>query len=910
MTTAIMSSDDLVQRLLDRPAKTGTETSVIEHASHVLQVLRWMLGSTHLPERSTTLLALAAALHDTGKAVTDPSGSRWAHSEASADLIPKLLADPRFRDALAAADLRLNLSDQERADLQHLCREHHGLTGPTLTRVPGAPLLVAADALASALEEGYSGRVRSILFRRYQSIAVSTLETLGLAPWLDEEIHSLSLPSDTMSDLLLSEKVIDTLVSDADSLGLSVVLRAPAQLWVAGPRGRAEDLLSRRISTSDVLDVRAMYDLYTRHDFPRVPQVDIPVLEYLFSNDEVALLVIQDLFLRRSADFKEALDAHAFSYNTLTHAVAPHVLSDPIALGELVYLSIRDWTIERLPSAAEILPVDHMEWIGRGANTADDQVRTLVPQVAQAPDVTQQQAAAILGLIRRRAVCRSVSNAVREYVLVQRHLDERSVSFSVRDVAVFDTALPDAAVADTIPGDGEAIGSTTPCAACGLRPAAHPSSALLRGATYGDGLWASAGRRKRTHLCSWCHTSAVADLPMASLRVWGGVRKQRDLNYLLVETLLSRENVAMLLHELGHLSREEASTVMAPSPSEAPLAQQDVDLFTDILTTVPEPSHAVGVEGILGSLPVQRVVGQILPGRVPLATTIAFSLLPSSLFGTTSPVDLNSEVLEIVSLGLAQTLHDRLGAARFRVRTRSNAGTILHTDFQPGTPDARRAQAILGLAELRRRHLANESTGQEPDQLSVSWILDLLRNPLDEVSRLIREISAPGAAVARLDACIRDICAFADQIVPPGNDPYQALLHRMLQHLMNVRVLGESHSAFAPARRSGGRHRLRTHAEVMGPLAAFANTASLADFDAWVRVVRTQACSRVRDPGQAQARWDTMEALRSDVLSTLQALDVSYSELRTRLFRQAWLGVYVVSRARSLGKQDQNRVSV
>src|SRR5690606_37689203 len=92
-----------------------------------------------------------------------------------------------------------------------------------------------------------------------------------------------------------------------------------------------------------------------------------------------------------------------------------------------------------------------------------------------------------------------------------------------------------------------------PCAACARHLATVQASTLLMGPTEGDGLWASAGARKKAKICAWCHMAGIADLPIVSVRK-RGTRHVREANYLLVRSILSRDALIAVLEKLGLLT--------------------------------------------------------------------------------------------------------------------------------------------------------------------------------------------------------------------------------------------------------------------------------------------------------------------------------------------------------------------
>src|SRR5690606_21139168 len=208
--------------------------TVMEHLSHVLQVALFMTEGLDLPEDEKNRVCLAAALHDLGKTVTAPTGKRWFHALESADLIEAALAEPHFAAALREIGLNPELDADELDRVKELVAEHHAIPAAALLHTPSAVIILAADGVASGLEMGWCGPIRTVIGGGYHESALALAEAMDLDPWADVSIRKLTLPSDTISDLLLAEKVFEAIKARLEELGFRTVMRESASLWIAG----------------------------------------------------------------------------------------------------------------------------------------------------------------------------------------------------------------------------------------------------------------------------------------------------------------------------------------------------------------------------------------------------------------------------------------------------------------------------------------------------------------------------------------------------------------------------------------------------------------------------------------------------------------------------------------------------
>lgn len=887
--------DELLERLLLSEAKTGVSITVLDHSSHVLQVMRWLLAPLELDAREKNILLLAAALHDVGKAATRPTGDRWPHAGESARLVPALLDHPDFCDALESCGIDPRLSPDEMDRLVRLCREHHGLHARTLAEIRGAPLLVVADALASSLEQGWSGSVGAMLDGRYASAALAALARIGWAPWVHSEIHKVDLPNDSPSDTLFAETLIERLIAEAEQRGLGLVMRDAAQVWFSGSLSDVEAMLGEvRIATADALDLPGLRRLYESGQFPRPPRANMTEIHYFFASDEVACLALQDLMTRRGDEARAAFERHGLTFERLTDGLDAATLSDPLALGQHLYANIRAWLGSLVPEALELLPEDAIEWAIAPCNaTNDGVVLRLAALAAERHPRFKNDIPHITGLLRKRTLCRSLVMGIREVVLVREELASREVSFAVSEVAWVDETPPQT---PPLSGPTRSKHRHVGCAICRERVAVVKATTMVAGATEGDGTWASAGQRKCPRICAWCHSSALHALPLVTLRILHGTKKAREINYLQVETVLSRDRLAHLLTSLGFLCEDEARDVVSPTnESTAALDEEATDFFLDVLGEVPAESVLLGVDGLLGSRPVQEIAGRILPGRTPLASRAVFVLPSVAFFGQHPVSGLSQQVLDLVALGVMATLRDRIGPARFQFRTSSRHG-LMRSDAAP-ISDAmlERAQAGLAIAEFRRRFLAGPQTGQSPHELDSVFIHDLIERPRETVSRLICEILRADPLIPASKAKILALVCLIDRMVPVQSDPYAALLDVTLRDLMDAKVVPESLDPFQTY--AGPGIRMKTNRELFRAFHGFWDIDDRLSLERWAEETRRDVC-RIRDRREAERRARLIERVVRRIVAFSAERGILIREITRRLCAQMYLGVFSTSYAR------------
>ena len=894
------NDQQLIERILLSRAKTEGEVRVVEHASHVLQVMQWLLAPLDLTHDEQSVLLLAAVLHDVGKAVTEPDGKTWRHSRASADIMPLLLANPDFCDALSAAGVRTDLSPENIERVRRLVLEHHGMKGDTLLDVVGAPLLVVADQLASALEAGVCGSLAGILGEGVGGTALTALAAAGRAPWAEAEIHHIELPSDTPADALLAETLLERVRDEAIAAGMELVMRGPAEAWFAGPLEALEPVLDLAIGTADVLDVADMRRIYEAGHFPRPPKANMTELRYFFASDEVACLVLRDLWTRRAAEFRATCERHGFTFDRLVNGVDPATLADPILLGQLLHSAVRSWLAKLDPGGAAEIDEDVVAWAQKSCHYTVDAAtwkRVVERTIAAHPDL-EDDIRSIAALIRKGTTCRSIAMAVREVLDVREELANGGVRFRIRDIAWVDHTPP------AVPLPSARVNGAhqnKPCFICRNRVGTVRATTMIAGATEGDGIWASAGHRKYPLVCAWCHASAIHALPLVTMRILNGQRKVRELNYLYVETILSRNRLATALADLGFMDPVSAREAVRPASEAQPLDEATEQLFQDILGEVPEESVLLGVAGLADSLPVRALAARILPSNTPLASRAVFAIPAPVFFGQHATSDLNQKVLELVGLGLIATLRQRIGVARFDLRTSSTRGVLhVHAD-RVSDEELRRAQMGLAIAEFRRRFLACDNTGQSPHELDVAFMLALVENPREAVNRLIREIMGATPWIPATKAKIQALVSMVDRMAPIESDPYSALLDSVLQDLMDVSAVSPTTTPFIQV---DGKWRMMTNERLCGGFHGFWEVSDRVTLERWANDLRQRVC-RVKNLSLADRRSRIIDRVVRRIVDFSAEHGVHIHEIKRRLCAQNYLGVFSASRRRNPEMAEQ-----
>jgi hypothetical protein len=744
------SDNWLLSRALLRPAKTGADVTVLEHLSHTLQVLDFLCRSSGLDGTEVNRLRLATALHDIGKAVTQAEGRQWRHARAGADLLPSLLSDNVLAPMLREAGIVIPECSAEVASVARLIAEHHGLTMPTCLETPAAPLMVVADGVASALEEGWAGTVASMVRgSAYHRGALSVAEATGLSGHWDKcTIHRVEMPADTISELLLAERVTDILKERLVDFGAEIVVREAACMWIATRATGIEAILEHTtIATGDVLDRSELAGVYVRPGFPRVPMIDTRSLEFLLIDDATATTVLRDVLMRRGAATATILESQGLTFDTLTADLTQEGRLDPNLVAEALYAGIRAFFIRHAPQSEPLLCRTAAEAaLGNAAHITRDKDQA-VALVRKAHPRLGADAAVIGNLISRSSSARSITNVLYARRLALQSLQTGAVSFRLSEVAYVDgTPLVDAPD-DLVAGHRR---SKVPCACCALRPAAVAASSLVMGPTEGDGLWASAGGRKKSRICGWCHSAGIADLSIAAFRM-DGRRRVRETNYLLVRSALSREVLESVLFKLGLVA---ASHLADETMAEAPDASE-MDLIDALLGTDPGPESALGVRGALAIAGCRGVHATVLPGNTPLATQAVFALPSASFFGLGASQGVNQGVLDLLALGLVDALASALPGTAFAMRATTCRSRVSLRGESVEAAELAKARICLELAELRRE-LARQVPGlQSPDAVDVGFVLmlqsdprraaaslirDLMRTPVEQNDRIVRRI--------------------------------------------------------------------------------------------------------------------------------------------------------------------------
>ena len=800
--------DKILYAALTRPAKTGADVTVLEHLSHVLQVGQFLCDIANLSEVERNRVLLAAALHDIGKAITDATGQRWEHSRVSAELVPVLLANPVLGEALAEAGIDVDLDAGEIGHVYDLVAEHHHLRPATLLHTPAASLLLVADGVASALEEGHVGALRAML-SGYHQLALDVADQLGLAPWKDVEIHRIDLPKETISDLLLTEKIFEILVPKLDEYDLRLVMREAGTIWVAGSMNNAERLVDEEVSTGDIIEPDLLYAVYTRPGFPRVPRSDTRSLEYLLVDDRTACEVLRDVFCRRGDEVNQVLERHGLTFDVLTALADPEALRSPEKLAEILYQGIRGFFVRAVPETNKILPKTVVEVAGGKANEMDRLKAEAVRMVAEARPDWKDDAEIISRLIARASGGRSITNVIYARRIALEMIEKRKIRFRLREVARLDN-IP--LGEDPPPLSACKTKRLAPCANCGLRPAVTHATSLLMGPTEGDGLWAFAGARKRAKICAWCHTAAIADLPIAAFQI-EGYRRVRELNYMLVRTALSKSKLISVLERLGLIDRLGAEELRREDGPE-PLNDNDRALLEDLLGEVPDPDTPAGVAGALSNLRGKGVSAIVLPGSAPLATRAVFALPSAAFFGYQYTNRLPHAVLDLMAMGVIAVLAEKIAPATFSLRATTSRA---HINIRAQTVDEselKRSRALWELAEFRRWIAARIPGLQSPDTLDINFVMDLREDPRGAATSLLRSIMRhvpPGAN--KLAARVIDL---AQQIADERRDPLVAAAQEIARELMRAGFLSPSQSVVRPSR-SGGWEK-RSEWELVGVL--------------------------------------------------------------------------------------------
>ena len=887
---------ELLDRMLARPAKTDADVTLLEHSSHILQVLRWAFAQMpDVEPREQNVVCLAGALHDLGKAVTAPTGKRWFHAGMSARLVPVVLQDPMWRSILAAADLDVDLTPVEVQQVITLVHEHHALSLPTMLQVPSAPLLPVADAIASALIEGYAGQIRDILSYKYAGLLATLLDHLDRAPWLAAtELHEIALPHDALGDLLLTEHLLEQLRAPLAAAEIAIVMRGAGRVWVAGSRATLDAVLaSVRVTPRDVLDLDACDLIYTRGSMPRLPRIDVPQLGYLLANPRTACRAIQDLFERRAVATRTIFEAEGLAFPTITSGVPNTVMDNPVALADLAYRAIRQWAVRLAPVAKRLLPPQHAQWLAvkqTETRTRRQELETAI--VARHPD-RRAAVAEILSLIGRYPTERSISLVVLQWDKVQSALDDPTAAFTLDTVADVDGVSP-LALQTT---------ADVACAVCGLRPPGPAATALLHGATHGDSRWASAGHRRRTAACAWCQATGLVTLPLASIRK-EGTRTVRELNYVMVESAFSRARLAAVLQEFGFLDANNAERAVAKAAPDPGLSDADRAWFESIQGRVPERQVPRGIARLQGSLPVRQAVGLMLPGDTPLASRAIFLMPSATLFGLAPTEQMNSTVLEMVLLGLVATLRQQLGAARFTVEASSQFGTVRRAAHDFPDADLQWAQAALALAELRRRTCRHPQIHQDRRAFDLGFMLDVAAKPRETVSRLIRTIMNTSPRLPRATRVVEQLTNLVDMMTAAKPEPTSGLMQAIVRDLMAAGVVPDPDSLYARKEASHRVPRFKDERELCGALKGLWDVVDIPSLERWS--ARTCAAAAAAGPAEtAPTRIARAARAARRIADYARTQQEPLRDVRARLVAENHVAVLSASAARSRARRAQ-----
>lgn len=846
---------------LVRPAKTDVRITVMEHLSHVVQVALHLTAEVGIEPRERNRVCLAAALHDLGKAVTRPNGERWYHATESAALVDDVLKDPLFRGALEEAGLDLDLTGEELDRVCDLVARHHGLGAESLLHTPSAVLMVLADAIASALEEGWCGSIPDILAGRpIQSTGLALAEACGWGRWLETAIRKIEFPTDTISDLLLAERVITALTPHIEAAGLQVVMRDAGTVWLGGEPASVEALLEHEIAVEDILDTDLLGEVYDRPGAPRVPTYSVESLEYLLLNDRVACSVLQSVFESAGDAKKRVLEDHGLTWDVLTAGRTIEEVTDPETLTQLLYGGIRARLATLSTEAGRLVPESVESLIALPRREGEARLREAADCVARDnPDLPRTEIDVIRKAITVNNAGRSVVNVWLARAAQRDRVLAREVAFRLADVASLD-GRPLASDPPPIARNRQKY--SAPCAACPRGTASIQATTLIMGATEGDGMWSSAGVRKKPRICAWCHMAGITDLPLVSVRK-RGTRHVRETNYLMVTSVLSRTALLTALRHLGLLTGEAVAIAEREiaGTEDHTLSADDEDLLGALFGEVPEPTSVLGVVGLLDGLSSRGVNAILLPGRTPLATRCVFALPSAAFFGFHRTGDMNQEVMDVVSAGVMSVLRRHLGPSTFTLRATSSRAAVTLRSSRLGDADLAWAEAAWSLAEIRRKTAFHVPGLQDPDSLDTGFVLRLTQDPRAAAAGFLRDLrrtAPPGtnALADRIAAHVREM----DRARPC---PVTGFLQSTTRRLVRAGLIEAGKGL---VRRTATGWTARSEGGMTGALLDLWRVGSEEGFDHWLDTLTDRAPEAIGEI--TQIRGD-LHRLRADAGTTM-----------------------------------------
>ena len=296
---------DIFQQFVTLPGKTEPRLTIFEHSSDVFHVALYLLSHNQASVRHPHLIKAGALLHDVGKIAQDVQvGKQWNHQPHSAEYLQPLVEHPRMKALLG--DNEVAVDQVKYADLLLICEHHHDLpTQPALLRrCPEALLVSVADVMASSLESGWLGDIRTMLTTNtYTNLNLALLENLGLDGGLDGEIHRIDLPGDSVADALLNDLIFRDMSKRITGMGLEPVLQKGGSFWIAGDSQRLRTFLEDYTVNPHTLYESAeladeIYDGVLAA-MPAPGSVQMDTIKYLLVNEQIARKVMLGLVDRR-----------------------------------------------------------------------------------------------------------------------------------------------------------------------------------------------------------------------------------------------------------------------------------------------------------------------------------------------------------------------------------------------------------------------------------------------------------------------------------------------------------------------------------------------------------------------------------------------------------------------------------
>jgi HD domain len=625
---------DIFEKYLTCPGKTGPPLTIFEHSLHVLQVANYLIQSNRAAVQHPELVRAAALCHDVGKIAGDFRSGKWVHAPHTSEFLPQLLGHPHFQELLTLANAAP--SEAERELLLNVCETHHYHSPNLLRTCKDVVLVPVADALASALEAGFVGKITEILRASpYLQVSLELVRSLGFTNGFDAEVHHIDLPGQFVEDLFLADMVFRVLGERFRERGILPLLQKASSLWVVGALDAIRSLLASLSS-----DPKQLYESVFEEqiydsilsELPPVGSMQIDSVKYVLVSEAIACKLVIALYSRDSV--RKLLEK-----NNLSHLAdsASGLFVDGLGSGiEGLWRPIRTKLLELLPDL--YLPENITRDIPKVADGSlarseaglyenpkklaerkkDKQISRAVKQntsvLAKANEKVASDAIDLLKLFDASGnYNRSVTNVLLEFLKMQMDITQGTYTLPLAQFVLLDGASL---------WKNKEVKNASLCPVCRRFQQEIQAQGLITGNPKTDSVFQTFRKaRGQISVCRWCFLTGYVDLPIARIsKDNNSITKSRE--YLLLTSPLSKDKLQWLVDFVrrGHTEDAQESDEDEPGPDAAELAELEAMMglsggYDQLAVLGLSRRRLSSLKGFV--LPTSNVVGNLVGIRIP-----------------------------------------------------------------------------------------------------------------------------------------------------------------------------------------------------------------------------------------------------------------------------------------------------